>query len=268
MDAMVALDLTKMGVEVLTEVPGLFTSVIPERARVRLAGLAPRVVSALVPDLATRGYSGDSPMATVTWQMMEVKTIHVSDANQSWYQKRVDGGGGGLKKGVEVRAAAVPGEYKRKAAIADEKYCDVPRGGPPGPILRRLTELPEVLPLVFGSLGDTSASVTKLGKAAAMEGARRRQCRVSFNTKGDNVEQAAALMSWWMRRRWGRLAILRALMVKESALREVTGSRQSHGRTDPEADAGAAHEYWAQQDTRRDGGPTFGGFDAGFGPRA
>ena len=116
--------------------------------------------------------------------------------------------------------------------------------------------------------GDTSASVTKLAKAAAMEGARRRQCRVSFNTKSDNVEQAAALMSWWMRRRWGRLAILRALMVKESALREVTGSRQSHGRTDPEADAGAAHEYWAQQDTRRDGGPTFGGFDAGFGPRA
>ena len=61
-------------------------------------------------------------------------------------------------------------------------------------------------------------------------------------------------------------------MVKESALREVTGSRQSrrqsHGRADPEADAGAAHEYWAQQDTRRDGGPTFGGFDAGFGPRA
>jgi len=55
---------------------------------------------------------------------------------------------------------------------------------------------------------------------------------------------------------------------QESAVREVTGSRQSHGRTDPEADAGAAHEYWAQQDTRRDGGPTFGGFDAGFGPRA
>ena len=265
--AMVALDLAKMGVEVLTEVPGLFTSVIPEAARVRMAGLTPRVVSALVPDLATRGYTGDSPLATVNWQMLEVKTIHVSDASQSWYQKRGDGGGG-LKKGVEVRATAVPGEYRRKAAIADAKYCDVPRGGPPGPILRRLNELSEVLPLVFGSLGDTSASVTKLAKAAAMEGARRRQCRVSFNTKGDDVGQAAALMSWWMRRRWGRLAILRALMVKESALREVTGSRQSHGRTDPEADAGAAHEYWAQQDTRRDGGPTFGGFDAGFGPRA
>ena len=62
--AMVASDLTRMGVEVLTEVPGLFTSVIPEAARVRLRGLTPRAVSALVPDLATRGFSGDSPLAT------------------------------------------------------------------------------------------------------------------------------------------------------------------------------------------------------------
>ena len=75
--------------------------------------------------------------------------------------------------------------------------------------------------------------MTELAKAAAMEGARRRQCRESFNTKGEHVEQAAALMSW----RWGRVAIPRALMVKETALREVTGSRQSRGRADPEADA-------------------------------
>ena len=108
--AMVALDLTRMGVEVLTEVPGLFTSVIPEAARVRLAGLTPRAVSALVPDLATRGFSGDSPLATASWQMMEVKTVYVSTASRSWYQRREDGGRG-LKKGVEVRAAAVPGEY-------------------------------------------------------------------------------------------------------------------------------------------------------------
>ena len=267
MVATVAQDLTKMGVEVLTEVPNLFTSVIPEAARVRLAGQTPQAVSGLVPDAALRGFTGDSPLATASWQLVEVKTIHVSTSSQSWYQ-RLAGAGGGLKRAVEVRAAAVPGEYRRKAKNADAKYCDVPLGGPPGPILRRLNELSEVLPLVFGSLGDTSASVTKLAKAAAMEGARRRQCRVSFNTKGDDVGQAAALMSWWMRRRWGRLAILRALMVKESALREVTGSRQSRGRAGPEADAGVAHEYWAQQETRRDGGPTFGGFDAGFGPRA
>ena len=168
-----------------------------------MAGLAPRVVSGLVPDLAMRNFTGDSPLATANWQLGEVKTIHVSVSSQSWYQK-LAGAGGGLKKGVEVRAAAVPAEYRRKAAVADEKYCDVPRGGPPGPILSRLNEFSEVLPLVFGSLGDTSASATKLAKAAAMEGARRRQCRVSFNTKGDDVEQAAALMSWWMRRRWGR----------------------------------------------------------------
>ena len=64
------------------------------------------------------------------------------------------------------------------------------------------------------------------------------------------------------------MAILRALMVKEIALREVAGSRQNRGRADPEADTGAAHEYWAQHDTRQDGSATFGGFDAGFGPRA
>ena len=71
-----------------------------------------------------------------------------------------------------------------------------------------------------------------------------------------------------MRRRWGRLAILRAVMVKETALRSVSGSRQARAQADQAADAGATHDFWAQQDTRRDGGPTFGGFDAGFGPRA
>ena len=164
------------------------------------------------------------------------------------------------------RARSVPQEYRRKADIADEKYCHVPRGAPPGPIRQRLDSLPEVIPLVFGPFGDTSESVTTLAKAAALEGARRRSCRVDFNTKGDNIEQAAALMSWWMRRRWGRLSILRALMVKETALRAVAGSQQARSQTCPTADAGAANEYWAQRGTRRDGGASFGGFDMGFGP--
>ena len=167
-----------------------------------------------------------------------------------------------------MRARAVGWEYERKAEIADEKYCGVPRGAPPGPIRQRLDSLPEVMPLVFGPFGDTSESVTTLAKAAALEGARRRSCRVDFNTKGDNIEQASALMSWWMRRRWGRLSILRALMVKESALRAVAGSRQARSQARPSADAGAANEYWAQRGTRRDGGASFGGFDMGFGPSA
>ena len=82
--AMVALDLAKMGVEVLTEVPGLFTSVIPEAARVRLAGQTPQAVSGLAPDAALRGFTGDSPLATASWQLVEVKTTHVSVSSQSW----------------------------------------------------------------------------------------------------------------------------------------------------------------------------------------
>ena len=111
----------------------------------------------------------------------------------------------------------VPSEYRRKADIADKKYCGTPRNGPPGPIRTGLNELSEVLPLVFGPLGNTSASVTKLAKVAAMEGARRRLCKASFKTKGNNFEQAAALMSWWMRRWWGQMAILCALMVKRDS---------------------------------------------------
>ena len=57
-------------------------------------------------------------------------------------------------------------------------------------------------------------------------------------------------------------------MVKETALREVRQSRGCFFNASIEADAGAAHEYWAQHDTRRDGGAAFGGFNAGFGPRA
>ena len=65
-----------------------------------------------------------------------------------------------------------------------------------------------------------------------------------------------------MRRRWGRFAVLQSLRVKEAALKVVAGSPQAAAASRAahcEGD-GVADEFWAQQGTRQDGGPSFGGF--------
>ena len=113
-----------------------------------------------------------------------------------------------------------------------------------------------------------------MAKAAALEGARQRACRANFNVKGGDVREAAALMSWYMLRRWGRLAVLRSLLVKEAALRVVPGSAQhfaqaaNGGEGGGGGGSGPAAEFWAQRGSREDGGPSFGGFGAGLGCHA
>ena len=86
--------------------------------------------------------------------------VHVSNVSGSVFQR---GGAPGqpLQRGVEVRARAVPGEYQRKADTADVRYCGTPPGGGPGPVRMRLDAMREVLPLVFGTMGESSDSVRR-----------------------------------------------------------------------------------------------------------
>ena len=124
----------------------------------------------------------------------------------------------------------------------------------------------EVIPLVFGSLGESSESVRELARAVAEEAAQSRACRADFNLRG-NVDQAAGAISWFLLRRWGRLAILRGLHVKEEALAPVVGSSQRGERTARAASGvgGVGDEYWFQRSSREDGGASFMGFGAGLG---
>ena len=162
----------------------------------------------------------------------------------------------------------MPAEYRRKADSADQKYCGVPVGGGPGPVRRTLDAMREVVPLVFGSLGESSESVRELARAAAEEAARSRACRADFNLRGGNLEQAAGAISWFLLRRWGRLAILRGLYLKEEALRAVVGSHQAAEREARSSSGvgGVGEEYWFQRASREDSsGATFMGFGAGHG---
>ena len=112
--------------------------------------------------------------------MLEYKQVHVSTSTGSVYGR---GGAPGalLTRGVEVRASKVPAEYRRKADKADRKYCGAGPGEWPGPVRRRLDSMREVLPLVFGSMGESSSSVRELAKATAEVAALNRSCRADFN---------------------------------------------------------------------------------------
>ena len=264
-------DLRRMGLRARTEARDVFASAIPPEAAEAMDRDPEANVAGLVPDGVVEGFSADSGLAVVGPQLVELKTIHESTSAGWW---SVSGAPGRpLRPAVEVRAAAVHGEYQRRATKADQRYCGTQQGDT-GPIRKRLDELPKVMPLVFGSLGQVSESVTRLAKAAALEGARRRACRANFNVKGGDVREAAALMSWYMLRRWGRLAVLRSLLVKEAALRVVPGSAQhfaqaaNGGEGGGGGGSGPAAEFWAKRGSREDGGPSFGGFGAGLGCHA
>ena len=221
----------------------------------------------LIPDMAVRGFGQGSAFAGAGWWLLEFKQVHVSTNSGSHYQS---GGHVGelLRKGVDQRAKAVPAEYKRKADAADRKYCGVPAGGGPGPVRQVLDSLREVVPLVFGSLGESSETVRELAKAAAEEAVKSRACRADFNLRSGNLERAAGAISWFLLRRWGRLAILRGLYLKEEALRAVVGSHQAEEREARSSSGvgGVGDEYWFQRASRQDSsGATFMGFGAGQG---
>ena len=147
----------------------------------------------------------------------------------------------------------------------------MPVGGGPGPVRSVLDSMREVVPLVFGSLGESSESVRELAKAAAEEAVKSRSCRADFNLRGGDLGRAAGTISWFLLRRWGRLAILRGLYLKEEALRAVVGSQQAaeNEARSSSGTGGVAGEYWFQRATREDSsGATFMGFGAGRGPFA
>ena len=82
----------------------------------------------------------------------DVKTISLG--NKSVYKP-----GCGGDKAMTLRAAQLPGEYRRGALKVDREM-GYPDGA--GPTLRKLQSYPPVLDLVFGAFGETSDGAKKL----------------------------------------------------------------------------------------------------------
>ena len=191
--------------------------------------------------------------------MVELKMTHTSLSGGSHYMK---GGapGSALRRGVESRALVVPREYERKIDLAELKY------DAGGALRQRFDAMREVVPIVFGSLGESSDSVRELANAVAEVAAVNRSCRADFNLRA-GVDQAKAAISWYLLRRWGRLAIIGALELKETALMAVAGSSQAEERRRREGSGmgGAGDEYWFQRGSSEDAGASFMGAGAGMG---
>ena len=81
----------------------------------------------------------------------DVKTISLG--NKQFYRPGVVG-----DKAVDLRAARLPGEYRRGALKVDTEL-GFPQGGP---TLRKLESYPQVLDLCFGAYGESSEGVRSL----------------------------------------------------------------------------------------------------------
>ena len=73
---------------------------------------------------------------------------------------------GSREKAVDVRARALPQEYRRKLASLDEKHHGVPRGTV-GPLVQRLESWGQLKGLVVGQFGEGSQDLHSLLKDLA-----------------------------------------------------------------------------------------------------
>ena len=152
----------------------------------------------------------------------------------------------------------MPAEYAAKARNADRNFGGVGCSA----VQTALRALPEVRGLAFGAMGEFSSSVDTLIEGFAHEGALKHADR--FRQR--NYKPAFALIHWWLKRRWGRLAAITAVEVRYAALRYVGGAAQAaaadrHTHQEQEDDwrYGAAFRE-READTTAGG---FGGFAAG-----
>ena len=147
-------------VPVNCEVFGCFSSCIPQQGLSRLERGRQR--QSMVPDFK---FQLPTPQGVVA-SLAELKTITFC---QTYHHP------GAAKRGVELRADALPAEYLRKAREADRRYCDTPEGQQ-GPVESRLRSFPPLVTLVVGPNAECSEDFHDLLNTMA-ESKTRHQCR-------------------------------------------------------------------------------------------
>ena len=86
------------------------------------------------------------------------------------------------KRGVEIRADALPAEYARKARNADRDYCDTPPGQQ-GPVERKLGQY-QLLKLAIGPMAECSQDLHNLLTTMA-------ECKVEYQARQQGREVQA-----------------------------------------------------------------------------
>ena len=90
---------------------------------------------------------------------------------------------GAAKRGVELRADALPSEYLRKARDADKAYCGT-QEGQQGPVETRLRSFPPLVTLVVGPNAECSEDVHDLLNTMA-ESKTKHQCRTQGEVESE-----------------------------------------------------------------------------------
>ena len=125
----------------------------------------------------------------------DVKTISLG--NKSFYKP-----GYGSDKAVALRAAQLPGEYRRGALKVDR---EMGHQDGTGPTLRKLQSYPAVLDLVFGAYGETSDGVKKLLEKLA----ESRLQSQGLRSGSPEANKELAMVTSYLRRRLSS-AVMRA----------------------------------------------------------
>jgi len=146
--------------------------------------------------------------------LLDVKTLHYAPSTYPASEERC--------RAVTLRAAAVHGEYVRKARALDARWF--PDDAPDeGPVARRLRQYGAVQGLVFGSFAEASDAVDRLACYAAEVGAGRARCD-AFEPDDVRDRLLAA-----MRRRWGVAAAranARLLLTRLGAIGRGAGAAE------------------------------------------
>ena len=213
----------------------------------------------IVPDLTTEHTAEGSPIQAPGVQMWELKRVHALNATNQLTGEST--GPNALYKPTQARpvqnaanrrAAQIPREYESKARKTDE------RNGHRGttPVLNALKQMPQVKGLAIGAFGEFSDSINQLIKGMAYEGAIKNAAKFGQT----NQESAHSVITWWLKRRWNRLALITAVQTRYDAMRYVGGraqyqAAQTHERQQREddfqyaqfrehRDQEAGHDHW------------------------
>ena len=155
-------------VPVTCEVFGCFSPLIPQQGLARIERGRQR--QSMVPDFK---FNLTTPLGQ-TESLAELKTIAFC---QTYHHP------GAAKRGVELRADALPGEYLRKARDTDRTYCGT-ADGEQGPVERRLLGFPPLIKLVMGPFADCSEDLHELLNSLA-ESKTKYQCRMKGEVESE-----------------------------------------------------------------------------------
>ena len=157
--------------------------------------------------------------------MWEVKRVHAVNATSTLTGKSTEPNpyykstqARPIQNAPNRRAAQIPREYENKARKTDEKNGH--RGTTP--VLNALKQMPQVKGLAIGAFGEFSDSINQLIKGMAYEGAIKNAAKFGQT----NQESAHSVITWWLKRRWNRLALITAVQTRYDAMRYVGGRAQ------------------------------------------